>query len=371
MRMMRPSRRAMLAPFGALALLLFVTAPASAGCPKLLMFDGTNFHTQATDEQAAYWGDTVGVQGFFVNRVMASWQDDVGIRTDSKLWRQLGLFQSIYARHGVADNFIKVALYKPIDWRDGDALKQVVRNFSHAAALARHAGLKGIAIDLEPYEPTWVDSGELSATVQAEASAIAEAMRTAYPQMTLVVIKDALHQNYPHTPLDELVSKFGTDPGPSRHFWHGGYALAIPFLHGLLSADWAHVVVATEVTYDGADMAAPVRQTQRNYEVFMGAEQAGRSGLSVAPGLWPLGHSYTDKSARDTPPAFAEHLRSAYSAAKDYVWIYGYGSAWQTDGPYGEAPVTPDFPQYTAAIHAMRASCTTRAADPQMRRQAR
>ena len=246
----------MLAPFGALALLLFVTAPASAGCPKLLMFDGTNFHTQATDEQAAYWGDTVGVQGFFVNRVMASWQDDVGTRTDSKLWRQLGLFQSIYARHGVADNFIKVALYKPIDWRDGDALKQVVRNFSHAAALARHAGLKGIAIDLEPYEPTWVDSGELSATVQAEASAIAEAMRTAYPQMTLVVIKDALHQNYPHTPLDELVSKFGTDPGPSRHFWHGGYALAIPFLRGLLSADWAHVVVATEVTYDGADMAA-------------------------------------------------------------------------------------------------------------------
>lgn len=369
MRAVHASPRATRALLGAVALLLFAARPVSAGCPKLLMFDGTNFHTQATDGQAAYWGDTVGVQGFFVNRVMASWQDDVGTRTDSKLWRQLGLFQSVYARHGVTDNFIKVALYKPIDWHDPDGLKQVVRNFSHAAALARHAGLKGIAIDLEPYEPTWVDSGELSATVQAEASAIAEAMRAAYPQMTLVVIKDALHQNYPRTPLDELVSKFGTDPGPSRHFWHGGYALAIPFLHGLLSANWAHVVIATEVTYDGSDMATPVRQTQRNYDVFMGAEQASRSDLSVAPGLWPLGHSYTDKSARDTPQAFAEHLRSAYSAAEDYVWIYGYGSAWQTDGPYGKAPVTADFPQYTAAIHAMRASCTASAADPQAQRQ--
>ncbi|MGB3747241.1 MAG: hypothetical protein WA961_03490 [Rhodanobacter sp.] len=342
--------------------LLGVATSAAAKCPKLLMFDGTNFRTQATAEQADYWGGTVGVQGFFVNRVMASWQDDVGTRPDSKLWRQLSRFQSVYARHGVADNFIKVALYKPIDWRDPGEREQIVKNFSHAAALARHAGLKGIAIDLEPYKPTWVDSGDLSATVQAQGSAIARAMLAAYPGMTLVVIKDALHQNYPHTPLDQLVSRFGTDPGPSRHFWHGGYALATPFLHGLLAADWAHVEIATEVTYEGSDMAAPVHQTRDNYAVFMGAQHASRTGLGVAPGLWPLGHSYDDKSARDTPAEFARHLRSAYGAARNYVWIYGYGSAWQTDGPYGAGPVTADFAKYTAVIHAMRASCGDTAA---------
>jgi hypothetical protein len=365
MRTLHPwPSRAIRALLGAIALLVFVVTPASARCPKLLMFDGTNFRTQATTEQAVYWGGTVGVQGFFVNHVMASWQDDVGTRPGSKLWQQLGRFQSVYARHGVVDNFIKVALYKPIDWRDAGEREQVVRNFSHAAALARHAGLKGIAIDLEPYEPTWVDSGDLSAMVQAEASAIAKAMLAAYPKMTLIVIKDALHQNYPHVPLDQLVSRFGTDPGPARHFWHGGYALAIPFLHGLLSADWAHVVIATEVTYEGSDMASPVRQTQDNYAVFMGASHASRTDLSVAPGLWPLGHSYADKSARDTPEQFARHLQSAFGEAKSYVWIYGYGSAWQTGGPYGAAPVTADFPEYVAAIHAMRATCTGSTSSP-------
>jgi hypothetical protein len=347
---------------GAIALLGLAATAAAADCPKLLMFDGTNFRTQATAEQAHYWGDTVGVQGFFVNHVMASWQDDVGTRPDSKLWRQLDRFQSVYASHGVTDNFIKVALYKPVDWGDAGEREQIVRNFSHAAALARHAGLKGIALDLEPYKPTWVDTGDLSATVQAQGSAIAKAMLAAYPEMTLVVIKDALHQNYPHTPLDQLVSRFGTDPGPSRHFWHGGYALAIPFLHGLLSADWAHLVMATEVTYEGSDMASPVHQTRDNYAVFMGAHHASRSDLSVAPGLWPLGHSYADKSARDTPADFAWHLQSAFGAAKSYVWIYGYGSAWQTGGPYGAAPVTTGFSKYTAAIHAMRASCAGAAA---------
>jgi len=343
--------------FVAFALLVMAMMPAAARCPKLLMFDGTNFQTQTNAGQADYWGNTVGVQGFFVNRVMPSWQDDVGDDPDSKLWQHLSRFQAVYAKYGVTDNFIKVALYHPVDWNDPQQRGEIVEHFAHAAALARHAGFAGMALDLEPYKPTWVDSGDMANTVQAQGAAIARAMLAAYPGMTLVVIKDGLHQAYPHAPLSQVLSQLDQPPAPARHFWHGGYALSVPFLRGLLSVNWSHVVIATEDTYDGSNIVASVRQTQENYASFMRAGQDGRTDLSVSPGLWPLGHSYADKSARGSPAEFARQLQTAFGAARRYVWIYGYGSAWQTAGDYGTGPVTANFSEYVAAIHAVRASC--------------
>ena len=78
----------------------------------------------------------------------------------------------------------------------------------------------------------------------------------------------------------------------------------------------------------------------------------------MAPGLWPLGVSYKDKSPRIPPGEFERRLKLAFAAARDYVWIYGFGSAWQTGGPYGSAPVAPDFPKYLNAVHDAQASCT-------------
>ncbi len=348
----------------AFALLAMAVMPAAALCPKLLMFDGTNFQTQTNTEQANYWGVTVGVQGFFVNRVMPSWQDDVGTDSDSKLWQQVSRFQAVYAKYGVTDNFIKVALYHPVDWNDPQQRGEIVEHFTHAAALARHAGFKGVALDLEPYKPTWADSGDMADTVQAQGAAIARAMLAAYPDMTLVVIQDGLRQIHPHAPLSQVISQLDQPPAPAKHFWHGGYALSVPFLRGLFSVNWSHVVIATEGTYDGSDIAASVRQTQENYASFMGASHDRRTDLSVSPGLWPLGHSYTDKSARGSPTEFARQLQSAFGAAKRYVWIYGYGSAWQTAGAYGAGPVAADFPEYVAAIHAVRASCVAGNSSP-------
>lgn len=66
--------------------------------------------------------------------------------------------------------------------------------------------------------------------------------------------------------------------------------------------------------------------------------------FTVALPMWPLGqHPYTNKSARMTPARFASALREADEAAPDYIWIYGFGSAWQTNGPYGRGVVVNDF----------------------------
>ena len=84
--------------------------PALAAGPKLLMFDGVDFRSQTNAQQAAYWGQTVGVQGFFLKNVMDDWKEDVRTDPKSPLWQNVARFQSTYAAAGVTDNFIKVAL---------------------------------------------------------------------------------------------------------------------------------------------------------------------------------------------------------------------------------------------------------------------
>ena len=76
------------------ALLVLLAGPwhlaLAAQCPKLLMFDGFDIRTQNNAQQAAYWGTTVGVQGFFVNSVMAHWQKDVGCFVERAIALQPG-----------------------------------------------------------------------------------------------------------------------------------------------------------------------------------------------------------------------------------------------------------------------------------------
>ncbi|HEX5488259.1 MAG TPA: hypothetical protein VFX04_03815 [Rhodanobacteraceae bacterium] len=344
-----------------------------AQCPKLLMFDGVDLRTQTNAGQAAYWGETVGVQGFFLNNVMAHWRVDVGTDPDSKLWQKASRFQSIYSKDGVTDNFIKVALYKAHDWHDKRENDAVVKRFAHAAMLARHAGFKGMALDLEPYKPTWggpAGGPELASTVEQEGRAIGEAMHKAYPGMTLIVLPDVLAQTHRY---DTLVQRFkskvhdmksGTPPPR-----YDAYELSVPFVRGLLSVPWKHVVIAMEQTYSrNAEGMGPSAQRSRDsYEKLMG-RSAEAMNLTASPGLWTLGPTQRDKSARETPTRFEQRLEAAYAASKRYVWIYGKGSAWQTDGPYAPGPVNADFDQYLHVIHQVRASCSSARGAPKDRR---
>jgi hypothetical protein len=345
----------------ALALMISAAAPAAAQCPRLLMFGGTNFRTQTDEKSAAYWGNTVGVQGFFVNYVMPHWQAEVGTGSDSSLWQQVRLFQSIYSKYGVSDNFIKVALYKPHDWHNQRQNDAVVKRFAHAAALARYAGLNGVALDLEPYKPTWDGDDSLAATVREEGRNIGQAMREAYPDMTLIVLPDVLHAVDRNQTLKQKLKagllKLTSDGSDMPR--HEKYQLAVPFVRGLLSVRWKHVAVGLEQTYslnaDGiADSAA---RAQGSYSALIREDGLAQPDISVAPGLWPLGRSSRDKAARESPQRFESRLQAAFDVATRYVWIYSTGSAWETDGFYGKGPVVADFGAYPAAISRVKANC--------------
>lgn len=335
---------------------------AAAPCPKLLMFDGVDIRTQNDAQQAAYWGQTVGVQGFFLKFVMDHWQEDVGTDPDSKLWQDVARFQSIYSKYGVTDNFIKVASYKPHDWNSTKANQAAVTHLQHAAMLAKYAKLQGVALDLEPYVPTWggpAAGPELAATIEQEGRAIGQAMHEAYPDMTLIVLPDVLAQTQRYaTLLQRFKSDVHNMKARQKVPKYSRYEFAVQFTRGLLSVPWTRVVIGLEQTYsrNAEGMEPSVQRTQSGFARLMG-KSAASMHLSGAPGLWPLGPTRTNKAARESPGRFEERLRAAYKAASEYVWIYGHGSAWQTNGPYAPGPVTPEFGQYTDAIHRVEASC--------------
>lgn len=340
------SRVALSVFFGSMAVYGPEAFGAQQPCPKLLMFDGVDIQTQTNDEQARYWGKTIGIQGFFLNNIMPVWQADVGRDSGSKIWRLARRFQRVYSDFGVTDNFIKVAIWNRHSWYDATANRQLVSNFTHAARLANYAGMKGIAIDMEPYVPTWGGSGggsELAQAIEEEGRSIGTAIHGAYPEMTLVLIQDALYW------------------ASRREGYHGGYALAVPFLRGLLSIRFKSVIIAGEQSYVTSPSVAQVAgDIQREYGQFIAVNGLPRTQLSASLGLWPLGTNYQNKSAQISPEVFFQQLRSAYSVSSSYVWIYGFGSAWQTDGPYGKGPVVSNFEDYVRAVKQIEVSCVAR-----------
>src|SRR6185437_7114067 len=234
--------------------------------------------------------------------------------------------------NGVTDNFIKIGLYRGHDWHDARQNQKVTRNLAHAAALARYAGLKGLALDLEPYKPTWGGSAggpELAKLVEAEGRKMGQAMHDAYPDMTLFVLPDVLRQV-------EHENKASSDRGDKHH---NGYGLAAPFVRGLLSIPWARVVIGSEFTYSAHAERIPLfmQQAAKRYR-DEGPRDAAMANFSIAPGLWPLGPNAKDKSARFSPAEFRQRLQVAFDTSKQYVWIYGSSSAWQKDGPLGPVP---------------------------------
>jgi hypothetical protein len=168
---------------------------------------------------------------------------------------------------------------------------------------------------------------------------IGGAILSQFPTATIIVIPEVLQyahsSNYPTYPM-------------SAAFWQG-----------LIQSHPRQMVIATERSYHTKFLGPIAADTATAHKRSL--QQAGvpLQTVSIAFGLWPLGRTYTEKAADETPPQFYERLRLAFAAGQPFVWIYGHGSAWQTNGPYGSGAVDPLFGQYVDALRRVKAECAS------------
>jgi hypothetical protein len=256
-------------------------------------------------------------------------------------------FQRMFAAQGVAENFLKAATVYPsepqFNWADAQQRNLVVRNFRQGARMARYAGLKGMALDLEPYQknfwaidPAIPNKAQIVLQLGREVGA---AIKAEFPQATVIVLPEV--RSYAE--------------GTSRIAQN--YKLSLEFWQGLLDANFQSLVIATEHSYNVPHPSVIVPNIQRRYAADLRTAAGGGSRMSIAIGIWPLGRTYTNKQANETPAQFKLRLEESFDAGQPYVWIYGHGSAWETGGPYGSGEVDPQFKGFVEAIHQVKARC--------------
>jgi hypothetical protein len=320
----------LLALFGALS-----TEP-SHSCPSVLMFDGVKITKDLNEDKAKYWGQQIGIDGFFLNYVVSSWQDVVPDSEATPEYLNLRQFQQAYSKFGVTQNFIKTAIYKPVNWQDPAEIAKYVDNFRRAAKMAKFAGIRGIALDLEPYvkgfwevDPANPSKGDI---IYKAGLAIGNAIEEGYPRSPIFIIREVL-------------------------WWQNRavqYALAGRFWDGLMASSVPHFYVGEELTYDMPSVPSELRDMYRINAMHNHHDPAK---VEIAPALWPLGHSYADKSPRVSLDAFRNGLQNVFADHPHYVWIYGFGSAWETGGAYGPQPVASNFQDYVSALRTAKQQC--------------
>src|SRR5215475_13238008 len=349
--MKRPARHAFLIVAFAI-FWIAADAQAQAYRPKLLFFDGVEVNADGNATKAAYWGQTIGVQGF-ISLGAFSWDDAVGdgdTPSSKAIYDTFARFQSIYSQYGVTDNFIKLAMYTPMNLQDAGYVARTADHFRQAARLARVTGLKGVAIDVEPYvEPgAWAADPAIpnkdSLLLQLGAQ-IATAIFSEYPGALVVTFFEVLagaadpHFNY------------------FTHFWYG-FLTHVPATAQGPNGTFP-VIVGTESTY--APRVAVDQYAAAAQSIYNQNAQAtfGRPlNIPLMIGLWPLGGAPDgmtyNKQAWESPQEFQAQLRQAYAYSlrtqSPYLWIYGHGSAWETNGFVSKDPVVANFNEYVGAI---------------------
>jgi len=258
------------------------------------------------------------------------------------------------ARYGVTENFIAIQLAATRyddgrglpAWQDELGWQAVLVNFERIAEFARTTGMRGIALDTEHYGSHLWDARHarndrlpkhvLERIVHERGKRLMQAFRHAFPGLQVILLQEGA-------------------------FWwvaqaDAEYELWPAFFNGLASdRPQPGIVVATESTYPERDLlrlmnrdpGAFIRQRASQIEAAIASiaefPEYWKSDGSLAVGMWPLGVTYADKSARYRPEVFSGQLDAARSASGRYVWVYSHGNAWWRMTPpevvsFSEAP---------------------------------
>jgi hypothetical protein len=323
--------------------------------PKTLLF------SPITPE---YLGDTAadfkatGFDGFLLSDVMKNWADDIWATDgdgatrgpDDQTFKRIKLCNDECRKHGITENFIKVAFYSHVPlWTDDAAWEKFNENFRQAARFAKMTGCRGIALDVEyvgeQYDLDWegydykgYTKDELRTAAVKRGRELTEAMLQSYPNMVFLTLPEGI--NY-YGPL-------ATD-------------LFVGMVQGMAESDapgGAHLL--TEHSYKMVNTLGLLHYTQSlNSKILSNLDETTakywRRKCSIALGGWPLGYyreirddsgkrlgysgkvekfgdkivgSYADKSNNYSPEDFRNQYAGMLLAGKRYCWIYGHGATW-------------------------------------------
>jgi len=319
-------------------------------------------------DTAAEWKAT-GFDGFLLAGVMRNWADDIwaadGDGTtrgeNDQTFKRIKRCNDECRKHGITENFIKVAFYSHVPlWTDDAAWEKFDENFRQAARFARMTGCKGIALDIEyvgeQYDLDWREydykgytKDELRSAAVKRGRELVKAMLQSYPDMVFLTLPEGI--NY-YGPL-------ATD-------------LFVGMVRGMAESDApGGVHLLTERSYKTVNTLSLIHYTQSlDSRILDNLDESTarywKEKCSIILGGWPLGYyrdildengerigysgkvekfgdkivgSYADKSSNYSPEDFRNQYAGMLLAGKRYCWIYGHGATWwhftEADVKYG------------------------------------
>ncbi|MBU0581091.1 MAG: hypothetical protein KKA19_07925 [Candidatus Margulisbacteria bacterium] len=291
--------------------------------PKALLYSAIT--PEYLKDTAEFWAKKVGISGFIITTLPSNWYEPTeNINQYFLITKQMN---QICRNKGIDANFIRIGLghrtlpdyFNDLKW--GKILEKV----KSVAKFAKATNFRGIALDTEAYTgELWNSSkgtlanypkAELKKKIYQRGREIMQQIVQEFPEAELFVF-----------PVGHLYAY--TKKGSSK------YELWIDFFNGLASIENERgIILGSERTY---------RIIQKNkllhyyYDEIKGpiiGDNINNPNFwyekcSIALGAWPLGKTYSDKSAWYNSFFFNRQFRTMEMTCPKYVWIYAHGSAW-------------------------------------------
>ena len=302
--------------------------------PKILLYSAVNeWWLKDTIDR---WAKS-GFAGFIITNYVQWFTPSIELESHRLHFADL---VSRGAPYGITENFIDVQLAAR-RYADGGALPAwhdetawtnlLTENFPAIARFAKTTGFKGIVFDTEPYAAAGLwkvahprNGGRSKAAIQEvvynKGKRLMAAMQQAYPGIQIILLQEG--------------SLWSAQSDLDYELWPS-------FYNGMASTQpTPGIIIGTESTYPENGLLEKLKRNPdlfiRNQAALIEASMYSIAELpeywkakgSLAIGMWPLGASYSDKSARYAPAVFEAQMRAAKAVSGKYVWVYGHGNAW-------------------------------------------